>query len=87
MTDTALRPHRRRWLLVGFLLVTAGLLIWNWRSNQLLARRASQVTVGQTKAEVQAILGRPHVTSFRGKGGSYYYGSGASGIWIVTALV
>jgi hypothetical protein len=55
------RSGRKRWLLAGLLLV-GGLGLWRFTMAQSLVASARQIRVGQSRSEVIALLGEPHMS-------------------------
>jgi hypothetical protein len=51
---------RRRWVVVGLLLI-AGLVVWRIAMGHSLVTRARQIRLGQPRSEVVEQLGEPHM--------------------------
>jgi hypothetical protein len=88
MTDTAPNPkrRRRRWLAVGLLLI-AGLVAWRFTAAQSLVSRGRQIRVGQSRSEVIALMGNPHMSYNSGTVSGEYYSSRLGAELLVRVLL
>jgi hypothetical protein len=66
--------RRRRWLVIGLLVITA-LVVWRIAMGHSLVTRARQIRLGQPRSEVVELLGEPHTDYNMGAVSGECYGS------------